>query len=243
MQVRSRNNYSLPPNHIYEDVDNMSIEQKKQQQQLLQHDYDYINSVCVSATDDPKNYEVPSPSKGSKEALYEEPGGMSDSMAGRRGGTVGDGTYETPIDAQGSPVGGQSVYETPIDAQGSPVGGQSVYETPIDAQGSPVGGQSVYETPIDAQGSPVGEQRGEESVYETPIDAGVRRGEGESSGVYEVVWSGGEGVRGREGDTARPNPLQTQPIDMPRRVEIRDVEHSENSLVFLQSISHLVASL
>ena len=213
MQVRSRNNYSLPPNHIYEDVDNMSIEQKKQQQQLLQHDYDYINSVCVSATDDPKNYEVPSPSKGSKQALYEEPGGMSDSMAGRGGGTVGDGTYETPIDAQGSPVGGQR------------------------------GEESVYETPIDAQGSPVGGQRGEESVYETPIDAGVRRGEGESSGVYEVVWSGGEGVRGREGDTARPNPLQTQPIDMPRRVEIRDVEHSENSLVFLQSISHLVASL
>ena len=203
-RVRSKNNYTFTSSHIYEDVDGMSFEHKKQQ-----HDYDFINSVRVATTDDPKNYEVPqpSPSKLSSSSQYEVPGDIVDRyetpMNGVDPGTLAeDSTYDTPMNPERNATVGESGYDIPMDAQGpikrNVTAVECGYDIPIDAQGPLKRNATVgYDTPIDAQG-PVGESgyytpidgqalfRGntvmEDSMYDTPVDASEQ-----DSGVYEVM--------------------------------------------------------
>ena len=175
-RVRSKNNYEFKmdftENHIYEDVDGMSLRRKTED-----HDYELINSTPVAPDDDPVSYEVPqtSPSKTSSagnSSLYEVPGTITD----KHTTPIINTSYDTPIIDTRGPIPIPSVesgYDTPIIDTRGPIPIPSVesgYGTPIDAQLS----QRNVKTMI------------EEGVYETPTDLS-QTDDIDPSGIYEDV--------------------------------------------------------
>ena len=144
-RVRSKNDYEFKiENHIYEDVDGMSLRRKTED-----HDYELINSTRDAPDDDPMSYEVPqtSPSKTSSagnSSLYEVPGTTP----------IINTSYDTPIIDTRGPIPIPSVesgYDTPIDAQLSQRNvktmiEEGVYETPTDlSQTDDIDPSGIYE--------------------------------------------------------------------------------------------------
>ena len=109
-----------------------------------------------------------------------------------------------------------------------------------------------YETPMDAWGAL---RCGITLTEPTPVDAEHTESMLVASGAYEPMWSGetsdsrygsiylSEGDSQTTGQSPKHGFQPTDPIDVPTNVHIRNVRHSEGSLLFMQSIVHSVASL
>ena len=110
-----------------------------------------------------------------------------------------------------------------------------------------------YEVPTDARGGLRCGARVADCSYETPMDVQRNGSCGSSSNDYEPVWTENDPTHRDEEmieneyykvgqlETSPTHPWQqSKPINAPN---VHDVPHTENSLTFMQSVVHQLASL